>query len=318
MKLILLVIIILCSSGVLALEGLTATHIYMFNDCGTGNTPDNITAYGQTNLTPIGTIYNTTGINGCARGSSGGTSGKFWRLENATVPFNWSDTYPFTVSYWVYTNGTIKDTNPEAMIDWTTRGSLYKIYIHRYNNRTVIGSSNVNTITTSNLEYHNWVNIIAVKTDATHYLIYYNGALQGNNTDAYNTVLYNYTTLRLLADTDNTRGFNGVMDEVYFFKGRPSTNDITQLKNSSNPLAFYPFGATPPVINNSCDYTSGDYNLDCSLGCNITTNIDVGGNNITFNGTGTIQVYANITNFLTKRVTTGCTVRVLQGGKFSG
>ena len=48
----------------------------------------------------------------------------------------------------------------------------------------------------------------------------------------------------------------------------------------------------------SCNYTgSGNWIIQSSDYCNITSNTDVNGNNITINGLGTTNIMANITNF---------------------
>ena len=76
--------------------------------------------------------------------------------------------------------------------------------------------------------------------------------------------------------------------------------------NSSNPfysplilgdLNFESFasGAEPPE--DTCTYTSGDWNIDCADNCVISSPVDVGGNDIFITGTGTFVTTANITNF---------------------
>ena len=51
----------------------------------------------------------------------------------------------------------------------------------------------------------------------------------------------------------------------------------------------------------SCTYPgSGDWAIQCSHNCNITTNVNLGGNDLLINGTGTTTFRANVTNIATK------------------
>lgn len=77
----------------------------------------------------------------------------------------------------------------------------------------------------------------------------------------------------------------------------------------------------PPTPTDSCTYSSGDWNIECSDNCNLSTNTNVGGNNITINGTGIISVTANITNFITLNAfgeskTNRCYINCNEGGCF--
>ena len=65
----------------------------------------------------------------------------------------------------------------------------------------------------------------------------------------------------------------------------------------------------------SCTYTSGNWNVQCSHYCNLTTNTNILKNNITFNGTGTVQITSNLTNFTKMTVMNSCTVRVSGGNR---
>jgi len=50
-------------------------------------------------------------------------------------------------------------------------------------------------------------------------------------------------------------------------------------------------------ITNSCTYSSGDWTINGSDGCNITSNIDMGGHIVYVLGEGDLNLYANISNF---------------------
>lgn len=52
------------------------------------------------------------------------------------------------------------------------------------------------------------------------------------------------------------------------------------------------------VVSNTCTYSgTGDWNMLCSDYCNISTNVNLGGNKLIIQGTGKIILTANITNF---------------------
>jgi len=53
---------------------------------------------------------------------------------------------------------------------------------------------------------------------------------------------------------------------------------------------------TPP--SDTCTYSgSGNWQIDCDDFCNLTTNTNLGENNITINGTGTTRITGNLTNY---------------------
>jgi hypothetical protein len=71
----------------------------------------------------------------------------------------------------------------------------------------------------------------------------------------------------------------------------------------------------------TCTYTSGNWDVLCSDNCIITSNVDVGGNNISITGTGTFNTTANITNWAKLLIqgtdtTNICHVRTYGGGGF--
>jgi hypothetical protein len=71
----------------------------------------------------------------------------------------------------------------------------------------------------------------------------------------------------------------------------------------------------------TCTYSSGNWNVDCSDNCSITSPVDVSGNNISITGTGTFTTTANISNYLNLLIkgtdsSNICRVRCLSGGCF--
>lgn len=58
----------------------------------------------------------------------------------------------------------------------------------------------------------------------------------------------------------------------------------------------------------SCSYSSGNWVVDCSDYCNITSNTDIGGNNLSLTGTGIFDIRANITHIDNRFIWGGCVV----------
>jgi hypothetical protein len=90
---------------------------------------------------------------------------------------------------------------------------------------------------------------------------------------------------------------------------------IDQLGNVANSgLRWFILGGT-------CVYSSGNWNINCSQYCNITSNADVGNNNITISGVGTVTVSANVSNYMNLHINGEnsvniCRVRCINGGCF--
>ena len=76
-------------------------------------------------------------------------------------------------------------------------------------------------------------------------------------------------------------------------------NVVSNTPTRTNDIIIWNPTAVPTTpANDSCTYTSGDWTIQCSDYCNITSNVDLSGNDITFNGTGTVRITANITDYV--------------------
>ena len=67
---------------------------------------------------------------------------------------------------------------------------------------------------------------------------------------------------------------------------------------SDNYVDYLPLSDEYSV--DTCTYTSGNWVVDCSDNCLITSEVDVGGNDIYITGTGTFRTTANIINCFIK------------------
>ena len=85
-------------------------------------------------------------------------------------------------------------------------------------------------------------------------------------------------------------------------------NDTSNNWNSScdNPFWY----ETTSAEEDTCTYVSGNWNVDCSDNCLITSNVDLGGNNLIFTNTGkfTLQSNVNITNIGNIQLSNGCEI----------
>lgn len=105
----------------------------------------------------------------------------------------------------------------------------------------------------------------------------------------------------------NSNGVNDVIDTA------SKENAVT----ANRPKLAVTYEEAP---SDTCTYSSGNWAVDCADNCSITSDVNLGGNNITITGAGTFTTSANITNFGSGSRVTGinsssiCTIRCLNGG----
>ena len=119
------------------------------------------------------------------------------------------------------------------------------------------------------------------------------------------------TAGQYIFSTNNTGTW--VNDSAVNFTTTPNWANVTKVLNSTVGISIgYRWYATDNLQNanstgiftltttstpsDSCTYTSGDWEVECSDACNITSNVDLGGNNLILSGVGYFNVKANITN----------------------
>lgn len=89
----------------------------------------------------------------------------------------------------------------------------------------------------------------------------------------------------------NATGINGTIHNFYAYANTTTNTSISNVTTNWNVTILE---EVAPV--DSCTYTSGDWIVDCEDGCNITSNVDLGGSDILFNNSGFFFLKANITN----------------------
>ncbi len=131
-------------------------------------------------------------------------------------------------------------------------------------------------------------------------------------------------------DSVNITAFAGTTQEFAYYSGSWKVNvtvptfesglkdlfvNATYLgvtKNDTQTNAINYSGAPPA---DSCTYSSGNWAVDCSDNCSITSNVNMGGNNISLIGNGDFSVWANITNFNKIFLWDTCDIRLYPGGQ---
>ena len=155
----------------------------------------------------------------------------------------------------------------------------------------------------------------AAKIDSTHIITTHQGA----SFDGFSHVL------EIDGDTITS------LSEVEFDTLSASYNSLVQMNDTHYLNAYAGSGndgfaivlvvEVPVTPTDSCTYSSGNWEVDCSDNCSITSNIDVGENNISILGIGVFTTTANITNFKELLIAGNsssllCEVTCLDGGCF--
>lgn len=63
-----------------------------------------------------------------------------------------------------------------------------------------------------------------------------------------------------------------------------------------------------PTSNDTCTYTSGSWNIDCGDNCVINSNVNLNGNNMEFSNSGEFRISANIINYASINLNSGCII----------
>lgn len=96
--------------------------------------------------------------------------------------------------------------------------------------------------------------------------------------------------------------------------------NATILESISNETNHWNVTITDAI--DTCTYSSGDWEVDCNDNCSISSNVDIGGNDILITGTGSFTTTANITNFLNfyavgTDASNRCEINCINGGCFN-
>ncbi len=163
------------------------------------------------------------------------------------------------------------------------------------------GSPNFDTVN-SNIELTAgvWTHIGATYNNVTgEMILYINGTdVSVSQVQEGGSAVFNSAVLGVNGRTNGAFSsyFNGTMDEAGIFNRVLSPDEMAYRWNSGAPVEGEqtpPFEVTPE---DTCTYDAGNWFIQASDYCNITSAVDMGGNNITINGTGKVTITKNITN----------------------
>lgn len=130
--------------------------------------------------------------------------------------------------------------------------------------------------------------------------IFSDNVLMDTGFAAGQNISYNVSSLINKAYTDSQSNITIYVIPTGLVSGTPATSDPVQVASKEQastptrqPRLYIEYTSIAP---SSCTYTSGNWNINTHDNCTISTNVNLGGNNLTLNGSGTIMMNANITN----------------------
>ena len=139
-----------------------------------------------------------------------------------------------------------------------------------------------------------WV-FVAVTWDLStrNRTLYINGVRDSSNIAPGGTIAASNFDTFSIGSLTNQQWFDGEIDELTIFSDVKNDSEILLYYNDDDGLP-YPFDLAP---SDTCTYSSGNWDILFNDNCTITSNVDVGGNNISITGNGTFLTTANITGY---------------------
>lgn len=214
-----------------------------------------------------------------------------------------------TISAWVK----IESTPDYIMImgRWQNSGSTQDCYVFRitangYAEALLRHQASLRVLTDNqNLEDGKW-HFIVLTTNSTSSHLYVDSVrvVDGAGGDMEESPDYD-TMISALIDT-GIKNFDGVLDEIGFWNRSLTQEEITYLNTSYNDgCGFMDDCGEETPANDTCTYSSGNWEVNCDDGCNITSNVNVdSGSGIILSGTGYFNIMANVsTDYLIKPTT---------------
>jgi len=286
---------------------------------------------GRRNLTQLSTNQSAGQIGGALF-----LNGTASRLNTTVYTVNLSN---FTIEAWVQNNNTGSywgdtsgrpsgGTGWEAIVDIDNNGTPFRDF--SVDGETADVGSLVVDDGSSYPATHDKVSGQMSGKAWTHVAVRYsngtNGPLRGfvNGTMTANTPVENWTTTNArivvgayaTAGTTFTDYWYGSIDEVRISSTNRSNAWIqTEYNNQRSGTTFTSVGTQENLPGGSCTYPgSGNWLVQCSDSCILTSNVNLGNNNVTFNGSGNVTLKANITGWKKLEVTNGCAFSISNNG----
>lgn len=240
------------------------------------------------------TIYSDLGLNNLTNKSTTNVSGqigsaRYFPGGNYLVtPFNLSGAY--TIDLWFNaTSGVTGDTNRRVVstqneslasavngivLAYHVVNDLLRVY-HQNNGWASCG--NFSSVENVPLQH------ITVSWNTTHILCYLNGSLK--TTVAYTQVYTDSGTLMIGSNWPSVNNFlnKSIIDEIKIWNRSLSEAEVLSLHTNETSGNRYPY---PEPAISACSYTSGNFNINISDNCNITSIYNLNRNNVTIYGSG--------------------------------
>jgi len=221
-----------------------------------------------------------------------------------------------TISGWLY----IDNLNFRYIFD--SNGNRYLTFIDTTGDiQTFLSGQNMGVFNTY-ISAKTWTHfsIVYNSSASTKLITYKNGVRVANSTTSFTST--SPSTFYLGTKQDISEFWHGNIDEFVVWNKVLNDTQINELYNSGTGVSCQDIIDSGTANDtDTCTYTSGNWDVDCSDNCEITSNVDVTGNNITITGTGTFTTTANITGWTNTKIqgtdsSNKCFVRCESGGCF--
>jgi Concanavalin A-like lectin/glucanases superfamily len=279
--------------------------VYHLGDLGTGTRNDS-TSF-RNNATPTNFTGTETNTSGQIDGAVTLNGSKYLQsLNNIGITGQQSN----TITFWVYIRN-ISSNIREPMIGWgnqTSNGAWLADIRSGVYFFWGFGTGDWTTTTTPTINAWQY-EAITFNGTAMNWSV--NGVSIGKNA---RTPLVNASKLTIGYENDSGTiyALNGTIDEVEISNVSRTNDWINQSYYMQSAQSTYvKFGTEQSLTtSNSCtSYSgSGNFALTCSDNCAITTNYNLNYSNISFVGSGTIVIQANLTNWTQIYKANGCTI----------
>lgn len=208
-------------------------------------------------------------------------------ISNTKLSLNWNfnTSTATTINFWI--NETANNptgyagylakyvVDPYWLMASHTSGVVFGLGFTDYSPRPNVGS---------------WTMWTIIKNSTSGYLL-------RNGTIVKTGTLYsgNPTIDTMICEAHTSGGLNrtliGLIDELGIWNRSLNSSEVSDLYNNGLGITY-----NKAIPADTCTYTSGNWNVNCWDNCTISSNVNLGGNNITFTGVGSFTVQANITN----------------------
>ena len=276
-----------------------------------------------------------------------------WLSDSTTVSCTrWSSTaYTNDIQYYVVTNITDTNVTHGRWTDAPDTSDTYSVTVHEVNRSLTAVFSGGSTMGTGTAMPRNRWSCIMNSDTTIDYDIYYGDTTYGQREESFSMVQFPNTqaeggncsgtpdpcstydasqvncervtcdwnshgdwvndTWTAMIGTDNwsnvTKTVNSTVGVTIGWKA--FANDSSDNWNTTHNFQY----VTTTAVGDSCDYSSGDFEIDCSENCVIDSATDVGGNDVIFSNSGEVLANVTVENIGMTLLSSGCTITLGSG-----